>query len=436
MPIVAVPAEATIDGVTVPALRGECATAWYEEDGGDSLMPGPLLKAGWYGSAERVAALITFDLSFLPPGSTLSSARLRLLVISLRGDPESYGNLSAGLVVPDNDGNLEPALEWAYDNRNGIVSFPRGIQVDTWITADVTAGVLDRVVEHPKTDPGRLTFRVEFPAAAHGSEDDDYVVFGSTPLLALEFQLPDPITQRPVHRHLIRCIPVVASNAGAAGTRWVTELQLAGTGTFPSSVWLYFTPTESDGTSSFAVRRIDLATRNTVTYDDVLPDLFGLHDTKGWIEVFTTNPGLLITARVANVGGTGSYGQTVPMVDERRAATWHGRRFADTMTRHLGLGAVDAANRTNVGLVNLDGTASGVRLTARWNGGSAQGTVTVPAYGHIQINRLETVIPDVSGKESFFLEMGPTSGTSRRRIIGYLTRVDNTTGDAVFVPSE
>jgi len=33
-------------------------------------------------------------------------------------------------------------------------------------------------------------------------------------------------------------------------------------------VWLYFTLTETDGTSGFTVRRVDLATRNAVICED------------------------------------------------------------------------------------------------------------------------------------------------------------------------
>jgi len=434
--VVAIAAEVSAESFIVPALDQECATVWYEEYARDSLNAGPLLKAGWIGEDERTAALISFDLSFLPPGCTITSVDLRLFVLSLEGDPLSYGNLSVGTVEPYSEANLEPTLEWAYAGRLGVVDFSGDFEVGAWISADVTAGVVDRFTVSSESDPGRLTFRVEFPAVAHESGDEDRFTFGNTPQLVLDVRFPDPITRRPDQRHIVRCIPVVASGAGALGTRWITQLQLADGDSLSATVWLYFTPTETDGNSTFTVRRIDLADFETIIYDNVLPDLFGLDDTKGWIEVFTSNPGLLVTARVANVGGEGSYGQTVWMVDERRAATWHGHRFTDTKIRHCGLGAVDTDTRTNVGLINLDPTESNVNLTARWTGGSAETTVTVPPLGHIQINRLETIIPEVSERTDFFLEIMPTSGCSTRRIIGYLTRVDNTTGDAVFIVTE
>jgi len=429
LPAVKAPAEQ----LQVRPMISQVGAAWYQ-DGSWKTYHTNSPAVGWRAGGKRYVTFAAFDLSFLPPGSTISSAVLKMYVFRVVGDPVSYGKLSAGVLDLESCNHVEPVPEWAVAGRIGTVELEDPIEKSKVLTIDVTTGVVDRVLEHPDADPGRVVVRLEFPAGGGEANADDYVGLGSL-FLQLDVQLPDPITARPIHRHMVRCLPVVASNPGAQGTRWVTELQVSNTNTGTAGVWLYFTPTETDGTTGFSVRRVNLSAYRSVRYEDVLPELFGLNGTKGWLEVFSTNPDILVSARVANVGGTGSYGQAVPLVNERNAVTRAGARYFDSNLRFLNLGAVDASNRTNVGFVNLAESAAEVSLWAWWGSGrGADTTVTIPAFGHVQLNRLEQLIPGIKDAGPFFLQLVMPSGHGK--VVAYLTRVDNTTGDAVFLVSE
>lgn len=384
-------------------------------------------------------AVLAFDLSFLPPGSTVSSALVRARVSAAYGDLASLGALRAGRILETTgQPSADIQARWA---TAALAATPVAVSGDlspgSELSVDLTAQLRGSypTPEHG-LDPGRAVVRFQFTADASANGTDDFLYLDRA-RLELGVQLPDPIAARPVGRHRLRCLPVVASLDGASGTRWVTELQL--TARHDGSVWLYFTETGEDGSAGFAVRRVDLAMWQTVRHADVLPDLYGLTETKGWIEVFATDPDLAVNARVANVGGSGSYGQTVPLVDESRMLRLVEPRLGDSFRRLVNLAAVDADNRTNVGLVNLGTGEVAVRVTAIAPGGWFLGdhTVELGPFEHRQIDRLESVIPDAAGVGLVALSFGVADDSEsrglRQGVAVYASRVDNTTGDAVFV---
>ena len=229
----------------------------------------------------------------------------------------------------------------------------------------------------------------------------------------------------------------MASLAGAVGTQWETEVHL--TARHDGSVWLYFTETGQDGTTNFQVRRVDLDMWQTVRFGDVLPDLFGLEETKGWIEVFSTDPDLAGTARIANVGGEGSYGQTVPLVDESKMLRLSEIRFGDSYRRLVNGVMFDADNRVNVGLVNLGLDQATVVIRVIGPDGVFVGEhgVELDPFQHLQLDRLESVIPGADGIGLASLSVGLDADGEgivyRNGVAFYASRVDNTTGDAVFI---
>ena len=304
------------------------------------------------------------------------------------------------------------------------------------LTADLTAQFQGSFPSPEwNLDPGRAVVRFQFSVQNNGSDIDDFLYLQRTHL-ELDVQLPEPIAERPVGRHLKYCIPVVASLPGAAGTRWTTEMHI--TARHDASVWLYYSETETDGTTAFQVRRVDLGMWQTVGYDDVLPDLFGVEATKGWIEVFSTDPEIAINARVANVGGEGSYGQTVPVIDESKMLRISEIRFGDNYRRLANLIMMDAENRTNIGLVNLGPDNVTVDIIAISPDGPFTGSTSVALgpFEHRQIDRLETVIPDTAGAGLISLSFGIDADAApayRQGVAVYVSRVDNTTGDAVFI---
>lgn len=389
--------------------------------------------------AAYVRSLYSFDLSFLPPGSVVASAVIHSHISAVYGDPSSLGRLFVTRVVgtygmPSVDLQSGWGLLSLYNELEEVTG---AVEQGSDVWADLTSqfqGIFPP--NQYSQDPGRAIVRFQFEEENNGSNIDDFLYLYRT-WLEIDVQFPDPIAERPIGRHLKHCLPVVASLPGAGGTQWVTELHL--TARHDGSVWLYFTETGNDGTESFEVRRIDLDMWQTVRYQDVLPDLFGLEGTKGWIEVFTTDPEVVVNARVANVGGEGSYGQTIPLVDEPRMLRLQELRFWDKYQRLLNLVMFDKDNRVNVGAVNLGPGNVTLRITAIPSEGAFLGEylLELGPFEHRQIDRLETVIPEVDGAGlvalSFALDGDSGNMLYQQGVAIYASRVDNTTGDAVFI---
>jgi hypothetical protein len=388
---------------------------------------------------RHLRAVFTFDLSFLPPDAVVTSAVVHTHVSAAYGDPSSLGALRAARILETTgQPSVDIQPQWGTSTLAGS---PVEVNGEVTRGSDLTVDLTDQLVGYFPTpeyspDPGRAVVRFQFSTENSSNGTEDFCYLDRT-LLELDVQFPDPIASRPVGRHLMRCIPVVASLPGASGTQWATELQV--TARHDGSVWLYFTESGHDGTTGFAVRRVDLGMWQTVRWADVLPDLFGLAGTKGWIEVFSTDPEVVVTARVANVGGEGSYGQTVPLVDESKMLRVNEVRFGDSYRRLVNLVMVDTDNRTNVGLVNLGPGDVAVSVIAIAPGGSFLGdyTVELGPFEHRQIDRLESVIPAADGVGlvalSFGVEDDSESRGLRQGVAVYASRVDNTTGDAVLV---
>jgi len=398
----------------------------------------PVAGVGDSVDGRHLRALITFDLSFLPPGASISSAVIHTRVDAVYGDPASLGPLMAARVA-ETRGQPSVDIQATWGMLTEFIApvpVTGTIAAGSDLTADLTAQFQGSFPSPEwNLDPGRAVIRFQFSDQNNGSGIDDFFYFHRT-RLELDVELPNPITERPVGRHLKYCIPVAASLPGAAGTRWTTEMHISAR--HDSSVWLYFTETETDGAAEFQVQRVDLGMWETVGYDDVLPDLFGVEETKGWIEVFSTDPEIAINARVANVGGEGSYGQTVPVIDESKMLRLSEIRFGDAYRRLANLIMMDAENRTNIGLVNLGPDDVTVDLIAIPPYGAFSGSTTVALGGfeHRQIDRLETVIPETAGAGLISLSFGiheDAAPVYRQGVAVYVSRVDNTTGDAVFI---
>ncbi len=420
----------------IPALQEARVTT--DADG----VPVSLDRAAAVGDSTEgryLRAAFTFDLSFLPPGAVVSSAVVHTRVSAAYGDLASLGTLRGGRILETTgQPSVDIQPQWG---TSTLVGSPVDVTGAVTRGSEVTVDLTEQFVGYFPTPensphPGRAVVRFQFSTESSSNGTEDFCYLDMT-LLELDVELPDPIAARPVGRHLLRCIPVVASLPGASGTQWVTELQV--TARHDGSVWLYFTETGENGTTSFSVRRVDLGMWQTRSWQDVLPDLFGITGTKGWLEVFSTDPEVVATARVANVGGTGAYGQTVPLVDESQMLRLNEVRFGDTYRRLVNLVVVDDDNRTNVGLVNLGPGEVAVRLIAIAPGGSFLGdyTIDLGPFEHRQIDRLESVIPAADGVGLVALSFGMESDTEsrglRQGVAVYASRVDNTTGDAVFV---
>lgn len=223
-------------------------------------------------------------------------------------------------------------------------------------------------------------------------------------------------------------LPVAASKAGANNTYWTTDIWVYNLVSFPVTLSAGVLRANQDNSSRVA---------NPTTVATIQPDRFQrLADVLGTLNEHVTG-GLYLraTAEAAglppelivlvsrnstpNPGANGSYGQGLAAVERGRS------------NKTVACGVFENANnRTNVGVLNT--SASGVTVSVRIL--NSQGVVagqaswTLLPYEHRMVNVGTLGATGLDGGVAVF-ERTSQSGSFR----GFVSVVDNHTGDSVFV---
>ena len=231
-------------------------------------------------------------------------------------------------------------------------------------------------------------------------------------------------------------LPVAARNPGENGTFWKTALELYNTSAETAEVTLFFDRSGEDNSIPAASARIDLPAGATQVIDDLLLDAFGLEQDSGAVDIVSSKP-LLAHARIFNTGDPrGTFGQLVPAVPATWAVGWADTPGIDPSVAELSLFEVreDAAYRSNLGVVNVAGAPLEVTLTAFGPEGPVGEamTVSLQPYSHVQIGHVLDRLGVPAGERNLRLVAAPAPGTAGR-FLAYLSRVDQGTGDAVFL---
>jgi hypothetical protein len=219
-------------------------------------------------------------------------------------------------------------------------------------------------------------------------------------------------------------IPAVGTGAGAAGSKWQSDVTLHNAS--PRVIGVTLTLQGIDVTLTDDSADLTLQPRETRTIADVVKSEFGLDSAVGALVITTSDRdarGLAITSRTSNVTATSVYGQDIPAISTLNAAV------TGDIAALNGPAAI-ANDRFNFGLYSVD--AASVRWElVRANGTIADSqTVNYPAGDHVQYN---------SGVVSLFgatAENGDTvyARVLSGRILAYGSIV-NATGDPSFVPA-
>jgi PKD repeat protein len=229
------------------------------------------------------------------------------------------------------------------------------------------------------------------------------------------------VTQIAAYRTLVSA---AAQTAGIGGTAWRTELSLFNAGTQGANVSLTYVPSAG---STIQSRSLFLSPRQSVSYANALLDLYGIGNGAGAIGIEATSGGatadLRVTSRTFTSGEMGTYGQSVPDVQEA------------ALERILYVTGIqsNAAFRTNIGLVNRGNSAVGVTLTLRASSGGvvASNSLTLGANSFQQA-ALASYFPAVQGGSYSGLTM-QLSATTRDSVSAYASVVDNVSQDPVFI---
>ncbi|RLE26719.1 MAG: hypothetical protein DRJ61_18175 [Acidobacteria bacterium] len=230
-------------------------------------------------------------------------------------------------------------------------------------------------------------------------------------------------------------IPVVGRGPGAAGTQWVTSLEIFNTGVREVHVALYFNRSGIDNTTPSASAQAFIPARSVLVIEDLLLETFETQAALGSVDLIASE-NIIAHSYITNSGSAvGTYGQKVTAVP----ADWAlGDDEAPGLEPNADIAYLFALVenerfRTNVGICNVSGLVLEVDLEA-FDGTSPVGNpirLTLPPFSHQQINRVLYAIDAADHSSGLRLNVSAAPG-SNARFIAYSSRVDNGSGDAVF----
>ena len=213
----------------------------------------------------------------------------------------------------------------------------------------------------------------------------------------------------------------IAETAGAAQTRWKSDLAILNQGTTIAHVDLEYRWGQGSSDASLSVGSGEI-----VELVNVAAQTFGAPDTAGAVEVVSDAP-LVITARTYNEDPDGTFGQSIPGVNRDDGLV------AGELAVLSQLGSNDDV-RTNIGFVDLSGNGAQARIRLFDESGSAVGSPLseiVPVRGWTQVNRVFRAADagDCSGCYALIDVVGEDGP-----IWAYASVVDNLSGDPTTIP--
>ena len=217
-------------------------------------------------------------------------------------------------------------------------------------------------------------------------------------------------------------VPAAGTGAGAGGSQWQTELTLHSNSIAPVTAALTFHDRNGAGETATVV----LAPRSTVAIGDIVKTRFGRDGGTGAIEIVVGDAvatKLAITSRTFNKSEAGEFGQDIPAVNLKNAAT-------------AGQTIVLAAPSSVAGYRFNAGIYAAADSSIRWDLVRADGTLVksvtadYAAGTQAQYNlAVETFFGETPADNDTLLAF-VNSGT----VIVYGSAVNNGTGDPSFVP--
>jgi len=191
-------------------------------------------------------------------------------------------------------------------------------------------------------------------------------------------------------------IPAAAVAAGARGAFFQTDVEINNSGTEEAQLTLQWLPRGEDNSEPTQSDPIALAPGQSLRYENVLAELFGLEpDSLGALKLVASTESVIGMSRTYNVPGAkaaGTFGQGLPAI---RAT----EMIAGTELRRIIFLSEDPDSRANVGCVN--GTSDPVRINIELfdaEGGLLETrTMDLGPYSNNQINRVFEDYAPVNG---------------------------------------
>lgn len=231
-------------------------------------------------------------------------------------------------------------------------------------------------------------------------------------------------------------LPVAARTPGYNNTMWLTSFELFNPSYTAVTATLFLNLSDRDNTTPAASARIEVPGRATVVFEDLMWEVFQMQQATGAVDVVALSP-VLAHARISNNGtGNGSFGQLVPALPSRWASGKDHVAGFNPNGDNVYLFEVreDESWRTNLGVVNISSVPLTVLIRA-WDDDEEVGrplAVNVEPRSHTQISRILNVLSAPGHLHQLLLQVNAAETTSGR-FFAYASRVDNRTGDAVFL---
>ncbi len=217
-------------------------------------------------------------------------------------------------------------------------------------------------------------------------------------------------------------LPSSARVSGQGNAFWSTRLALFNQSKSETAVVMKFLGNNIDGRDGIE-KNVILPAGESLVYDDVLGELFGLASGWGAIAASSSNPGLYMTGQTSTPGNGGTFGQSVPATATQDLITC-------ATPGSIAAIREDANFRTNLILANATDLSLIVEATLFDNGGHSLGArqYTLHPRGMTQLNRVVA--------QEFGIDSGLDGGrlslkilTAGGAISAYASTIDNVTND-------
>jgi len=413
-------------GSTVVVIGAAQDASLYEGDGSLANGSGSYLFTGateaQNESAER-RALIAFDIeSAIPVGATINDVALELTMsktqsgeqtVELRRVLESWGEgpsdptgeEGGGAAAVDGDSTwvhrTYPSNMWASVGGSfaATASASASIGGTGPYTFDSTVEMVADVQSWLDAPPGNYGWALVMPSPPTGSakrfNSREHPSSATRPQLRVTYEGGSA-------PHVSRVfIPAAARAAGAGGSFFLTTADVHNQGAATAMISLVWLPRNADNSDPLQSDEIALGPGETVRFDDLLLDVFGLSDGVGAAAVVSNSHDIVVMTRTFNQSVDGTFGQSLPGVAEHELIP------ADTRVLVLFL-TENGELRSNLGLLN--GVDS--PITVQWelfagDGSSLDtGSTSLPPWGNKQLNR---VLADFAPIEAAYAHVWTTT---------------------------
>lgn len=225
--------------------------------------------------------------------------------------------------------------------------------------------------------------------------------------------------------------PVAGRVEGANGTFYRTDVSVVNRSETDAIVVFHYFPSGIDGNShpSVTVTRT-IAAGSQEMFVDIAHDLFGVTSGTGAIRLTADSP-IIATARIYNdqrAADGGTFGQTVSAYSSAQNLTSGTLSMLANQNAATGQGY-----RTNIGWFNASSNPVILVLEAHGANGAVLGTSTLAVAGLSQLQvPLNHLFPSLAALDNLYVTFNTTGGP----LYVYASVVDNTTGDAMFIPAQ